>query len=84
MMNVFYKVTKLLSSAEGERGADSLIERLKNQTLCMDILPNTYPRYTGKLEEDDYVSYCRFLGSSNGKKLLHRLEVQDAREHIKL
>lgn len=79
----FYKLPNILSSAEGEAGADRLLVRIKNNDLGVDILPNTYPKYTGQLEEEDYLSYCRFLGCVNGKKLRRVLEVQDAREHAK-
>lgn len=80
----FYKVPKLLSSVAAEAGADRLLLRLQTGSLKLDVLPNSYPRYTGQLEEEDYVSYCRFLTSSNGKKLLKVLEVQDARKCIEL
>lgn len=80
----FYKIPKLLSSTAAEAGADRLLLRLQTGSLKLDVLPNSYPRYTGQLEEEDYVSYCRFLASSNGKKLLKALEEQDARKCIEL
>lgn len=80
----FYKIPKLLSSVEAEAGADHLLERLQMGCLGMEVLPNSYPKFTGQLEEEDYVSYCRFLASSNGKKLFKVLEVQDGRKCIEL
>ena len=80
----FYKIPKLLSSTAAEAGADRLLLRVQTGNLKLDVLPNSYPRYTGQLEEEDYVSYCRFLASSNGKKLLKVLEVQDARKCINI
>ena len=80
----FYKVPTLLSSSEAEEGATRLMQRLKTRKLEMDILPNSYPKFTGRLEEEDYISYCRFLTSSNGKKLVKTLEEQDARKCLEL
>lgn len=79
-----YHAMKLLCSAEGEAGAVRLLEKLRNGELEKEVRPNTYPRYTGELEEEDYLSYCRFLGSVNGKRVLSRLEEQDGRECIEL
>lgn len=84
MNNTFYKVLKLLCSVEAEAGAARLLERIRTGSLGLDVLPNSYPRYAGQLEEEDYLSYCRFLASSNGKKLLNRLEVQDGEQCIEL
>lgn len=85
-MNVMppYRVKRLLCSAEGEAGANRLLERLKTGELKKEVRPNDYPRYTGELEEEDYLSYCRFLGSVNGKRVLGRLEDQDGRDCIEL
>ena len=80
----YYKIPKLLSSVSGEAGADRFIVRLRSGDLGMDVLPNSYPKYTGQLEEEDFVSYFRFLTSSNGKKIINLLEVQDAGKYVKL
>lgn len=79
-----YNAKRLLCSAEGEAGANRLLEKLKNGELKKEVRPNDYPRYTGKLEEEDHLSYCRFLGSVNGKRVLGRLEDQDGRNCIEL
>lgn len=83
-MKSFFKGTKLLCSIEAETGAERLLEKIRNRSLGMDILPNRYPRFSGELEEEDYVSYCRFLESSNGKKVLEMLEEDDARNYVEL
>lgn len=74
-----YGSKRLLCSAEGEAGAVRLLEKLRSGALELEIHPNMYPRYTGELEERDYLSYCKFLSSVNGKKVLDRLEEQDGR-----
>lgn len=79
-----YKVCRLLTSQRGESGADHLLARLNSGVLQMDILPNSYPRYTGQLEEEDYLSYGRFLRATNGQKLLVKLEEHDGNECIEL
>lgn len=79
-----YNAKKLLCSAEGEAGAVRLLEKLQNGELEKEVRPNNYPRYTGELEERDYLSYCRFLGSINGKRVLSRLEAQDGRDCVEL
>ncbi len=79
-MDPFFGHKKIMCSAEAEEGAKNLIERLESGSLLMDVLPNRYARFSGELEEKDYVSYCRFLGSANGKKVLGILEEEDATE----
>lgn len=77
-----YGTQKLLCSAEGEAGAARLLEKLRSGQLKKEMRPNMYPRYTGDLEERDYLSYCKFLSSVNGKIVLNRLEEQDGRDDI--
>ena len=50
----------------------------------MEVLPNTSVQFTGELEEKDYVSYCGFLSSANGKRVLQMLEESDEGECIEL
>ncbi len=83
-MSSFFGNTKILGSVEAESGAKRLIEKIENRDLAMDVLPNRYARFSGKLEEQDYVSYCRFLESSNGKKVMKMLEEEDARDFVEL
>ena len=79
-----YKVPRLLTSPRGESGADHLLARLSSGALQMDILPNSYPRYTGQLEGEDYLSYSRFLRAVNGQRLLAKLEENDGNKYGEL
>lgn len=83
-MNSFFGNTKILNSAEAEAGAKRLIRKIENEELKMDILPNRYVRFSGELEEKDYISYCNFLKSDNGRKILRMLEENDARNYVEL
>lgn len=83
-MEPFFSKEKILNSQEAESGAKNLIHKLNSRHLEMDIMPNTYPRFTGELEEEDYISYCRFLESYNGKQILSILEEENATEYIEL
>lgn len=75
---------KLLNSVEAEQGAARLLERVNNHEMMMEILPNTCEQFTGEQEERDYISYCRFLESANGKKIIQMLEEMDEREFVEL
>ena len=75
---------RFLNSEEAELGAERMFQQVRNKKLRMDILPNSYKRYSGELEENDYISYCNFLQSSNGRKLLKNLEEENARSIVKL
>ena len=75
---------KILSSVEAENGAHEMIKKIRNEELTMDVLPNFYPKFTGELEEADYVGYNRFLSSRNGNMVINMLEEEDAREYIEL
>ena len=80
----FYKLAKFTSSVQGEGGGDHLLDRLRSEQLLMDVLPNSYPRFSGQFEEEDYFAYCRFLESVNGQKLFDRLEKADGRNYAEL
>ena len=75
---------RFLNSKEAELGAERMIQRMRNKKLVMDILPNSYEQYNGQLEEKDYIAYCRFLQSSNGRNLLNNLEEENARNGVAL
>ena len=47
-------------------------------------LPNSYRRFTGQLEEEDYIAYCRYVESLNGQKLFDRLEKADGKDYVEL
>lgn len=83
-MESFYGKPKILSSAAAQEGAKRLIDKLKSSALQMDVLPNQYAQFSGELEEQDYISYCRFLESSNGEKVLRMLEEEDAAGYVEL
>lgn len=75
---------RLLHSVKAEQGAARLLEAIDNEEMFMEVLPNSCEQFTGEREERDYISYCRFLESVNGKKVLQMLEEEDARERIEL
>lgn len=79
MMNSYFGTKKILTSVESEQGANRLLQRLKTGKLQMEILPNSYKRFSGELEEEDYISYCGFLSSYNGQMILDMLEEEDGR-----
>ena len=79
-----YPTLSLLSSAEAEDGATRLLDKIHDGRLGLPVLPNSYTKYAGKQEEEDYKSYCRFLSSSNGRKLLQRMEAQDDRKNAEI
>lgn len=83
-MNSYYGKAGILHSPKAEDGARKLFTKLENDAIKMDILPNQYSRFTGDLEEADYISYGRFLKSVNGQKVLKMLEEQNARNVVEL
>lgn len=83
-MDSFFGSNRMLCSTDAEDGAKRLIEKIEDGALQMDVLPNRYDKFSGELEERDYVSFCRFLESSNGEKVLNMLEVDDAGSFIEL
>ena len=54
----------MILSKNAQDGAERLIAKLENQELKMDSIPNSMERYD---EQKDYVSFCRFLKSRNGR-----------------
>lgn len=83
-MNSFYGKTGVLHSSKAEEGASRLFKKIEDDVIKMDILPNQYSRFTGDLEENDYITYSRFLKSVNGQKVLKMLEEQNARNFVEL
>lgn len=83
-MDSFWENKRIMCSVQAEEGAMRLIENVRNRTLPMDILPNRYDKFSGELEQEDYISYCRFLESLNGQKVLDMLEEEDAGEYVEL
>ncbi|MDO4328523.1 MAG: hypothetical protein Q4C66_04205 [Lachnospiraceae bacterium] len=83
-MNSFWGKSRILNSIKAEKGAERLMEKISNGSLAMDVLPNSYAKFSGELEEKDYISYCDFLKSANGKKVIHMLEEEDAGKCVEL
>ena len=83
IMDLFGK-PKLLHSLEAEHGAKSLLERMESGEMCMEVLPDSFEQFSGELEAKDYASYCNFLNSVNGKKVMDILEEHDERQLFEL
>lgn len=83
-MKSYYGNTGILHSQKAEEGAQQLFEKIENDTIRMDILPNQYARFTGEFEEADYITYSRFLQSVNGQKVLKMLEDENAGNFVEL
>lgn len=77
-MSSYYGTKGIMHSSGAEEGARMLLENIENDDLKMDILPNQYARFTGELEETDYITFGRFLQSVNGQKVLKMLEEDNA------
>lgn len=67
----------IVHSEEATRGAESMITSFNEGYLMLDVLPNTYEQYSGKIERTDYTSYCEFLQSRNGRNVLKMLDEED-------
>lgn len=76
--------SRVLHSLEAEEGAKRLLERIENADMGMEVLPDSFEQFSGELEEKDYVSYCEFLNSANGKKVINILEEKDERQLFEL
>lgn len=76
----FMTSPKILHSEEAERGAELLIQRLERVDIGIEVLPNVYKQFSGKMEEKDYHSYCSFLYSAVGRNVMEMLEESDERE----
>lgn len=76
MLNT-YRKKQILNSTEAKQGAVRFRKALITGKLMMDVLPNSYDEFYGEKEEQDYVSYCSFLKSGNGKKVITMLEELD-------
>lgn len=83
-MKSFYWEKGVMHSSKAEEGARLMFENIENNNLKMDILPNQYARFTGELEEIDYITYGKFLQSVNGQKVLKMLEEENAGNFVEL
>ncbi len=78
------KKQKWKHSPLAERGAEQLVKRIESGDMGMEVMPNSFAQFTGELEEKDYISYCKFLNSENGQKVLRMLEESDEGELLEL
>jgi uncharacterized membrane protein len=78
------KPSRSLHSQEAEKGAEHLIERIETGEIGIEVMPNSYAQFTGELEENDYLSYCRFMESAKGERLIQLLEEEDGRKLFEL
>lgn len=83
-MKNFWGKNRIVNSVKAVEGAQHLLEKIHDGALVMEVLPNNYGRFTGDLEENNYISFCQFLKSSNGKKVLTMLEEADAGRTVEL
>ncbi len=67
-------MSDFLHSIKAHDGAERLEQKLNDGSLKLDILPNSYKQYNGELERENYVSFCAFLKSRNGRNVLAMLD----------
>ena len=58
-----------------QKDAEHLIDKMKNNYIEMETLPNSYENFTGELELEDFLSFCQFLESRKGKTILELVDV---------
>lgn len=57
-----------------QQDAEQFVYKMKNNYITMDTLPNSYENFTGRLELDDFLSFCNFLESRQGKTILEMVD----------
>lgn len=67
----------ILHSVNASAGARRFIENLEKGTLKLDVLSDSCEQYNGELEEKDFISYCEFMKSRNGRIVLKMLDEED-------
>ncbi len=55
------------NSGEAVAGSRRLLEDVRNGLIPMDNLPNTAEDFTGKEENDYFISFLNFMDSYNAK-----------------
>lgn len=70
-------MTAVLHSSAAQNGARHMEEKLNSGRLMLDVLPNSFRRYSGELENQNHVSFCTFLKSRNGRNVLSMLDEED-------
>ena len=71
-----YYLRNVNISNKVQEAAENLVDKMKNNDVKMDVLPNSYDNFTGRMELDDYLSFCEFLESRRGKVILELVEEQ--------
>ena len=71
------RLSTILHSSNAREGAERLGNKLINHELMMDILPNSHKLYNSEFEQGNFVSYCKFLKSRNGRIVLDMLDKED-------
>ena len=69
----FY-TSRVCISDKAKKGGKELVFKMKNNLDELETLPNSYENYTGKLEVENYFSFCDFLATRRGKKILQLLK----------
>ena len=75
-MNSYFN-SNVAVSEEAKIAAEKLIKSLQDGEIKIEILPNSYVPFSGAMEEQDYLSYCKFLKTKTGQKVLSLLEQED-------
>ena len=78
-IDFFENISKPVSlhSREAEEGARLLMERMDSMDLVLEVLPNDSSLLDSVLEEKDFLSYCSFLESLSGSRVIEMLEELD-------
>lgn len=61
-------------SSSVQKDSEQLVDIMKNNYIAMDTLPNSYENFTGRLELDNFLSFCQFLESRQGKIILEMVD----------
>ena len=69
-----YYNRNVIISCVAQKDAERLIDKMRNNYITMDILPNSYENFTGRLELDDFLSFCQFLETRQGRIILEFME----------
>ncbi len=65
--------TAVVHSEKASMGGARLVEKLSKGNLVIERYPNCATEYTGDEEVKDYISFSKFLPSTNGQFVLDLL-----------